>query len=806
MLVQKIRGLFRFIFITHFKKTTFFVLLLVIFYWQILPKRLFNSPISVVITSKEGYLLGAKIAKDGQWRFPYTDSVPLKFEKAILEYEDRRFYQHIGVDIHGVGRAIKDNWQAGKIKSGASTLTMQVMRLANERKGRSFTSKIKEMTQATRLELELSKKNILALYAAHAPFGGNVVGLDAAAWRYYGKPPNLLSWGEAATLAVLPNSPGLINLSKNRARLKEKRDLLLKIMYQRGFLDSMTTQLAQLEPIPASPLALPRAAPHLLERIASEYKKNTKHAYFETTLDMGLQQQVNQLVARYSIPLEQNGVHNIAVLVTETKTANVLAYVGNTPTPNNQTVQHGRAIDMVTANRSTGSILKPFLYASMLQEGKIMPHSLVPDIPLYMGSYRPLNFYEQYDGAVAANKALARSLNIPFVEMLQQFGTANFCKRLQQIGLTSINKPPRHYGLSLILGGAEANLWDLTAAYAGMGRTLLNFNKRKRAKTEGYSLEDFHPLNYLKKSNKKSTATTKLLAAPPVLSASSIYQTLEAMKEVARPSSEGNWKYFESSQEIAWKTGTSFGFRDAWAIGVTPEYTIGIWVGNATGEGRADLVGVKAAAPLLFEVFRLLPSTTWFEPPVENKKNIHCCSQSGFLAGKYCSDIDTIAISSRQPTTIVCPYHQPIYLDSTHQWQVHGKCNSVSTLSTQNWFILPPLQEFYYAKKHPDYQRPPPFRPDCTLSAEEEMMQFLYPKNKTKIYLTKNAAGKPQGTIFKIAHKKSNHTVFWHLDQDYVGATQDFHELELLPNIGKHTVTAVDEQGHQVKIDFEILN
>jgi penicillin-binding protein 1C len=806
--VQKIKRLLYFILVKHFKKTTFLLSLVLLGYWLILPNRLFNTPTSVVLTTQEGYLLGAKIAKDGQWRFPYSDTVPQKFEKAILEYEDRRFYDHIGIDAHGIGRAVKDNWQAGKIRSGASTLTMQVMRLANQRKGRSLVSKLKEMTQATRLELEFSKKDILALYASHAPFGGNVVGLDAAAWRYYGKSPHLLSWGEATTLAVLPNSPGLIHLGKNRKRLKEKRDLLLQTMLKRGFLDSMTADLAQLEPIPAQPLPLPRLAPHLLERVARENKKRTKHAYFKTTLHFELQQQVNRLVQQYGQQLTQNNIHNIAILVTETKTGKVLAYVGNTPPETAQKVTHGRAIDMVTANRSTGSILKPFLYASMLQEGLISPNSLVSDIPLYMGSYRPLNFYEQYDGAISAKKALARSLNIPFVQLLKQYGTAKFCKQLQQLGLTSITQKPSHYGLSLILGGAEANLWDLTGAYASMGRTLLNFNDRKKANQLGYDLQDFHPLHYISPTPAliSSTNNPPLLKEAPVLSAFSIYQTLEAMKEVVRPSSEGNWKYFESSQEIAWKTGTSFGFRDAWAIGLTPEYTIGVWVGNATGEGRANLVGVKAAAPLLFDAFRLLPNTSWFIPPIEDTHPIVQCQQSGFIASPYCTIKDTVLISKAHNLSTICPYHQPVYLDSTEQWQVHGKCNSVHTMVVKNWFVLPPLQEYYYAKKHPEYQKPPPYRLDCSLESEEKMMQFVYPKNTTKIYLTKNYAGQLQGTIFKLAHKKKKHTVFWHLDQEYIGSTQDFHELELRPNLGKHTLTVVDEQGHQLEVAFTILS
>ena len=255
------------------------MLLFLATYWFLLPNKLFNTPTSTVLIDKNSYLLGAKIAKDGQWRFPHNDSVPYKFAKTLLEYEDRRFYDHIGIDFKGVGRAIQENYAAGGIRSGASTISMQVMRMSAQRKGRSYYAKVKEILQATRLELEYSKKDILAMYASNAPFGGNVVGLDAAAWRYYGKAPEFLSWGEAATLAVLPSSLGLIHLGRNRDRLIAKRNRLLDKIYERGFLDTTTVDLAKLEPTP-KPLPLPRLVPHLLQKVAKENKEGKAYFYY----------------------------------------------------------------------------------------------------------------------------------------------------------------------------------------------------------------------------------------------------------------------------------------------------------------------------------------------------------------------------------------------------------------------------------------------------------------------------------------------------------------------------------------------
>lgn len=804
-LTNRIKNIVHFLGIRHLKKTFVLLLIIGLIYWFSLPKKIFDTPTSLVLVDRNNYLLGAKIAADGQWRFPHNDSVPSKFATAITEYEDRRFYDHIGIDLTGIGRAIRDNYQKGKVSSGASTISMQVIRMSTKRKGRSIYRKIQEMMVATRMELSYDKDQILALYTSNAPFGGNVVGLDAAAWRYYGKSPELLSWGEAATLAVLPNSPGLVHPGRNRQRLLEKRNLLLSKFLERGLADSTTIELAKEEAIPEAPLPLPRLAPHLLSRIAKEQKvkvENKKYAYFQTTLESDLQIRIQQLLLQHHQRLQNNDVHNMAVLVSNTKTGEVLSYWGNVIPPNS-TEAHGQNVDIITAPRSTGSILKPFLYASMLHNGTILPHSLVPDVPMYMGGYRPQNFYENYDGVVPASRALIRSLNIPMVRMLQQYGTANFCTQLHKMGLTTITKSPQHYGLSLILGGAEATLWDLCGTYASMGRTLLNYQERIQQQRNAYSPTDFRPLHYLLRDS--TPAPSKFLAEAPVLNATSIYNTFEIMRQLERPNSEGGWKYFESSRDIAWKTGTSFGFRDAWAIGVTPEYTIGVWVGNATGEGKQGLIGVKTAAPILFDVFNQLPHTSWFSAPKTALVTIPVCKESGFRPSQYCPSIDSVTVGTNAYQAKACPFHQQLYLDSSQTYQVNGACESVHNMVTKPWFVLPPLEEYYYKNKNPSYKKPPEFRQDCRFGAEQQSMQFIYPKHPTTIFIPVDFDGKVNGTVFKIAHQMPEKVVYWHLDNAYLGMTKDFHEMELKPKPGKHQVVLVDEDGVRIEQRFDIV-
>jgi penicillin-binding protein 1C len=591
--------------------------LLVVIYYFSLPRTLFQEPYSTVIESKEGELLGAKIARDGQWRFPAQDSVPDKFKKCIVYFEDEYFYKHPGFNPVAMVNAIKQNRKAGKVVRGGSTLTQQVIRLSRKGKGRTYLEKLVEVILATRLELGYSKDEILELYAAHAPFGGNVVGLEMASWRYFGVKSNQLSWAENATLAVLPNAPSLIYPGKNQIKLLEKRNRLLRKLNQEGIIDKQTYELSIEEPLPKKPYDLPQIAPHLLQRVA----KNQEGTRVKTTVEFALQNRVNQIAKYYYNQYKQNEVNNLAILVIDVSNRNVISYVGNSPTDGD----HQKDVDIIDAPRSTGSILKPLLYAAMLDDGEILPNTLVADVPTQIAGYTPQNFNLTFDGAVPAHRALSRSLNIPSVLMLQDFGVNKFYEELQKFKLRNISKPPDHYGLSLILGGAESNLWDLCRSYASMSSTINYFNKSNGK----YRTNEFTELNY---ENDFEPDFGDESTQKNILGAGSIWLTYNAMEEVNRPEGDEAWKFYDSSLKIAWKTGTSFGNRDAWAIGTNSRYVVGVWVGNATGEGRPTLTGVTSAAPILFDVFNLLPRQKWFTTPYGDLDEVEVCRLSGHLA------------------------------------------------------------------------------------------------------------------------------------------------------------------------------
>ena len=755
------------------------ITILVIAYIFCLPRQLFHVPYSTVVTDRNGELLGARIASDGQWRFPPRTTTPEKIKQCLITFEDRHFYHHWGVNPVSIGRAAYQNLKNKRIVSGGSTLTMQTIRLARN-ESRTFGEKFIEMILATRLEFRASKEKILSMYVSHAPFGGNVVGLDAAAWRYFGHSAEELSWAEAAMLAVLPNAPAMIHLSKSRQSLLNKRNRLLKQLRERKIIDSSTYELAISEPLPDEPHSLPQIAPHLVSRFYQE--RNGK--YSVSTIDRGIQSQIENAAERWSNEFNRSDIRNLAILVIDIRTNQVVAYCGNV---NFERKQSGNQVDVIQAPRSTGSILKPFLYYAMLQEGSLLPHTLLPDIPININGFTPQNFSLQFEGAVPASEALARSLNIPAVTMLQKYGAPKFHTFLRQIGLKTINRPASHYGLSLILGGAEATLWDVTNTYAYMGRSLLQLPQTE--------------CSLLLSDSENSEAVTSAKTTD-IFQPGAVWQTFNALTEVNRPE-EIDWKSIPSMHPIAWKTGTSHGFRDAWAVGVTPHYAIGVWVGNATGEGKPGLVGARTAGPVLFDIFSLLPPTQWFKRPGNVFVKTEVCRKSGHLKGRFCEETDTLLILPAGLKTEACPYHHLVTLSADETHRIYENCANLEPTIQKSWFTLPPVWEWYYKQHHPEYSPLPPFKPGCGEDALQPM-QFIYPPMNARIVLPKQMDGSPGYMTAELAHGNPATTIFWHLDNTYLTQTQDFHKISLQPTPGKHSLTAVDSAGNTVTTTFYI--
>jgi penicillin-binding protein 1C len=510
--------------------------------------------------------------------------------------------------------------------------------------------------------------------------------------------------------------------------------------------------------------------------------------------------------------------YNMAVVVAEAVTGDVLAYVGNVYDSDN--TSNGNRVDVITAPRSTGSILKPFLYATMLDRGELLPNMLVADIPLQIRNFAPKNFNRGYDGAVPAHRALERSLNVPAVRMLQNYGNERFHLLLRNLGMTTLTKPADHYGLTLILGGAEGTLWDITGMYAGLSRVLQNYAERSGANDKWvyrknrsahyterpglYDAADHHPLNFYdawSTRRKPKTPDSRLETTAPI-EAAAIWQTFQSLSDLNRPEEESAWKSFSSSRRIAWKTGTSFGHRDAWAVGVTPAFAVGVWVGNATGEGRPTLTGVNYAAPVLFDIAAQMPRGAWFATPYDDMTLLTVCRKSGHRASVFCNETDTVWVAQNGAETEPCPYHTVFHLSKDRKYRVNSDCMNVSEMVHESWFVLPPAQEWYYKNRNADYKPLPPIHPDCISSEEQRQMELIYPQQSLTVVLPRQLDGSQGQVIFRAAHRRKGAIIFWHIDNQFVGATEAPYHLPASPAKGMHRLTLIDDAGNRITETF----
>jgi penicillin-binding protein 1C len=753
--------------------------------WLATPVVHFGDPVSPVLYGAGGQLLGARTAADGQWRFPPGERVPARFFEVLVRFEDKRFYAHPGVDPLAVARAVRQNLRSRKVASGASTITMQVVRLARKNRPRTYVEKLKEAILALRLESVRSKKEILTLFAAHAPFGGNVVGIDAASWLYFGRGPERLSWAEAAFLAVLPNDPGLSVVAGGRAKLLAKRDRLLESLRAHGAMSVLEWRLALAETMPEGTRPIPREAPHLLDTLAA----GTGGARaFHSFLEPGLQRTAGAIVERHGARLAGQGIGNLAAVIIDNRRAAVVAYVGNVGLDRRE--DQGQAVDLVQSRRSTGSILKPFLYASLLKEGGLTPLTLVPDTPMRFEGFRPENFDRRFRGAVPARTALAWSLNVPAVRELRDYGIPRFENRLREWGLTTIDRPPDDYGLTLILGGAEGKLIEIAGLYAKLAELA---SGAPRGGREVRLLRD------------EPERPSKMRA----LGAAAAYLTLQALTAVNRPDDEGFWRNFSSSKWVAWKTGTSFGLRDGWAVGVTPNDTIGVWAGNADGRGLPGLTGLGAAAPVLFDLLGAVDGGGEIVRPPSGFKEVRVCRDSGFLATDLCPAV-VVEIPEESRFDRMCTFHQAVHLDASGRFRVDSQCEPVARMRHESWFVLPPIQEYYYRAEHAEYKPLPPFRSDCAAAAAGErgsrLMSLIYPEPDVSIYVPVGLDGKVGEVVFEAVHRDPGATIHWSLDETYLASTRVFHQIGVAPAPGPHRLVLTDDEGRRLVRDFEVVS
>lgn len=706
---------------------------------------------SQVVLDDRDNIIGAYLNSEEQWQIKGVE-IPPRLKLAVLNYEDRKFYSHNGVDYLAIVRAVKTNLLE-KRRVGASTITMQGVKLYKRRE-RTYLSKIEEIIESYKLEKYLSKDEILELYLNNAPYGSNIVGYETASQLYFGKSAKNLTWAEGATLAVLPNSPGLIWIEKNRDKLLNKRNNLLKNMYERGVIDKKQYRLSIKEELPKERKYFNSLAPHLTRRLVNEYDNKI----IKSTINSELQKNIERIAREYGDYLNNRGIKNTAIIVVDNHSGEVRSYVGS---QNFYDFQRNGQVDGVVAQRSVGSVLKPFLYALSIDEGLITPKSKLLDVPLYFSNFNPQNANKKYQGLVEAREALKKSLNIPFVKLLDEYGVDKFFYFLKDV----IDFPERdysNYGLSLILGTKEMSVENIAKLYYGLSQ-----------------YGEFKDLKYIRDDKK--------IEGRKLISKGASYLTLEAMQGVQR---YGIDNLYLGRDGIAWKTGTSYGQRDAWAGGISSRWTVVVWCGNFTGEGNRNISGVVTAGQLLFKIFKVLPNENEsFIKPSEELKKVEIDSETGYRL-RYDVPSEEIDYPKDAKSLKVSPYYKKVFINSKGE-EIDSR-NEEFIESKEKIVLSYPIELLDYMA-----------RENISISnVRDEKIKIIYPLNNIKIFLPKDFEER-KSLIVKVANPK-NKKLYWYHNGKYIFSGRDreraFDFLE-----GEHRLTLVSESGEVVEVKFYIL-
>lgn len=772
---EKLKKIFKIIVFGFFTIIILSVFVFSFFYFTF-PKQMFDNDYSKVILDENEELLRVFTNSKEQWHYPpeYDKDIPEKLIKAAIIFEDKNFYKHSGVDFTSIARAVFQNMRKMKKVSGASTITMQTARLMNP-KERNIINKTKEIFTAFVIEVKYTKKDILHFYFTHAPYGGNIVGYKTASLRYFNKNPEHLTWAEASLLAVLPNAPGLMHPGKNKKNLKNKRDNLLKKMYEKKIISEMEYRLSLKEDITDKIYNFDFNAPHFTRRIKDE----TEDFIVNTTISKSIQKTAEKTAYEYMINMKKKGINNCAVLITDTKTREVKAYVGSN---DYWDMENAGMVDGVKAKRSPGSTLKPFLYSLAIDKGIIIPESKIKDVPVYYGTFSPYNADREFNGMVTVKDALTRSLNVPSVNVLDEYGLYDFYEFIKESGADVLEKNHRYYGYSIILGSLEMTLYEMTEMYTSLGN---------------YGL--FLPLKELK--NQKNEKESKQL-----ISKGSAYLILDILKDLKRPGSEYYWQEFSNQRHISWKTGTSFGRRDAWAIGVTPKYTIGVWVGNFDGKSSYNLTGVESAGTLLFKLFNKIKyeGSEQFKYPYDSLKKISVDKFTGYPTD-YIDKTEKIEVDYPVNAAPLkkSQYHKVVYTNNKEEYEVCSICWDNSDKKRKVMIVYPPDVVSYYEKKGIKLYSPLLHNPKCKAIHKEEDFKILYPKNESAIVIPRGLSGEYQKITVKTTF--TNGKLYWFVDDFFYKETINKSELSMDIDAGEKIITIINEYGVKQQVKIKII-
>ena len=708
------------------------------------PKELVeNINYSQVVLDRRGVILSVFLNDKEEFHLKYDGEIPETLKTAVINYEDKKFYSHLGVDYPRIVKSFFNNLFGGK-KMGASTISMQVVKALEPAK-RTYFNKLIEIVKAYKLENEFSKEEILKIYLNNAPYGSNIVGYSTAIKMYFNKNVNDLSYAEASLLAVLPNSPGILNLKKNNDKLEAKRNRLLKTLLDRNLIDERQYKFSLLEKFPTKIYYYDKKAP--------QFSIFLKNKIIKSTLDYKLQKKMEQIVFEYSSSMKNIGINNAAVLVLNNKTKEVLAYVASQDF--NDKKNNGE-IDGLQAKRAPASLLKPFLFALSIDEGLIVPDSIYPDVPIYFGNFYPKNSNNKFTGMVRIEEALTKSLNIPFVKLLSDYGVDKFYYFLEdndKYPESSFDK----FGLSLILGTREMRAVDIAKLYMG----LANYGEISDLK---YVLDEEQPKTH--KGFSKGAS----------------YITLDTLTRVVRP---GNENLYTRERPISWKTGTSYGMKDAWSVGVSPDYTVLVWLGNFNQKPIFSLSGVETAGNLLFRIFNVvdLHSKT-FEKPINDLKEIEIDEKTGY---RKFYEVESKKVSYPKDAKLlrISPYYKKIFVDENNI-EIDSR-NSNFDKRIEKIVIEYPIEvaNYYFLNG----------------VKENKSVKIAYPSQDLKIFVPRDFDGYKKISV-KL-YNPNNEFVYWYINESYIGFSNESEKfLEL--DAGEHKLTIVTEDGKTDEVKFKI--
>jgi penicillin-binding protein 1C len=733
------------------------------------------KPSAKFIYARDKSLLTAYSARDSYWRKPVklADISPL-LVKSLIAREDRWFYYHPGVNPLSLAEATIANIKAGEVVRGGSTITMQVARMM-EPKSRTFKAKIIEILRAFQLELHYSKKEILELYFNLAPYGGNIEGVGAASYFYFNKTPLELSASQAALLTSIPNSPTALRPDINLTRSLKARDKVLGVMLKQKIISDNKYREALAEEIKPRKTEPPNRAPHISRDLAYD---NPNRIEIVSTLETKTQNACEGIVRNHRGELQAWGINNSAVVVMRNSTAEIIAMVGSSDFFDSQ---HQGQVNGATAPRSPGSALKPFVYAMALDSGLISPNSLIEDVPINYSGYSPENYDRQYRGAVSTAEALRLSLNVPAVQICSKIGQRKFFKLLKDGGLSTLKRKDYEYGLPLILGACEVRLVDLVALYSSLSRDgFYRCPKFTEGESNGDSLALFSP--------------------------ASSYIISEILSELERPDFPASWEFSPNIPKVAWKTGTSYGRKDAWSIGYNPEYTIGVWVGNFSGEPSPDLVGAEAAAPILFDIFTAIGTGNdirWFEQPQTVGSRL-VCAVSGLPPNEFCPvTINEFYIPGVSPVE-KCAIHKEILVDAASGQRLCPYCREGKKYERKVFEDWPPKLATWLGKAGKTIAAIPPHYSDCTGSSRGDKPIIISPLPDVTYIVRDYIPLSDQEIALEASVASSAHEIYWFIDGVLFSKISAGEKVFYQPVSGIHKLTCSDEEGRSTSMTLNI--